>query len=34
MILRNSAESGSDDYRDLELDDEQALEFRWKAWRA
>ncbi|MXW96202.1 MAG: PD-(D/E)XK nuclease family protein [Acidimicrobiaceae bacterium] len=26
--------SGSDDYRDLELDDEQALEFRWKAWRA
>ena len=26
--------SGRDDYRDLELDDEQALEFRWKAWRA
>jgi len=26
--------SGSDDYRDLELDDAQAREFRWRAWRA
>lgn len=26
--------SGSDDYRDLELDEDQALEFRWQAWRA
>lgn len=26
--------SGSDDYRDLELDEEQALRFRWQAWRA
>ena len=26
--------SGSEDYRDLELDEEQALEFRWQAWRA
>ena len=26
--------SGSDDYRDLELDEEQARKFRWRAWRA
>ena len=26
--------SGSDDYRELELDAEQALEFRWRAWKA
>ena len=26
--------SGSEDYRDLGLDDEQAREFRWQAWRA
>ena len=26
--------SGSQDYLDLELDDEQAKEFRWRAWRA
>ncbi len=26
--------ANSEDYRDLELDDEQALEFRWKAWTA
>ena len=26
--------AGSEDYRDLELDDEQALEFRWQAWSA
>ena len=26
--------SGSDDYRDLELDEKQAREFRWRAWRA
>ncbi len=26
--------SGCDDFRDLELDDEQAHEFRWRAWRA
>lgn len=26
--------SDSDDFRDLELDDEQALGFRWQAWKA
>ncbi|MXZ53843.1 MAG: PD-(D/E)XK nuclease family protein [Acidimicrobiaceae bacterium] len=26
--------SGGQDYLDLELDDEQAKEFRWRAWRA
>ena len=26
--------SDSDDYRDLELDDEQALDFRWRGWKA
>ena len=26
--------SDSDDYRDLELNDEQALDFRWQAWKA
>ena len=26
--------SGSDDYRDLELSDEQARAFRWQAWKA
>ncbi len=26
--------SGCDDFRDLELDDEQAHRFRWRAWRA
>lgn len=26
--------AGGEDYRDLELDDEQAKDFRWKAWRA
>lgn len=26
--------SGSEDYRDLELDDAQARDFRWRAWRA
>lgn len=26
--------AGSEDYRDLELDDQQARAFRWQAWRA